>query len=432
MADPKGLVYSGSDNTGYAAVLDNSTFDPNVFMGRMAAMREAQQQRKYNEALAKDKERKAAMAKLVGTPSSEKFLPKYQQFFDEAETRLAGAGDGDLFDISTPVGKEFAKMQTELRAMEGADKAYMTTRAKFMEYVKQNMDDLDPEEVRAYAEGLDSVDNPQAALDYMTSKPWPEPALTIEDMVLDLKVPRNVTENMVKWNQSRKTNEPWLEEDYKKLYKNVAMLDPKNKRNYDYGVRHGWWTNTDEMYDKLGGVAYAFGQGNKESTLEGAPNAGRGGGLLISNGAATEKDWTVVPVMDANGNWTYAAIDYKGGFDDKTPVLELTDNTGELFKASAPSIKNNFNGTYTAEFVVDVEEERPAANPRDKPIKVTVRTPKTTTFRRGDTMHASLVAAMGGVDPIANADEVTKQGGAMKPDKPTSKSKFQGVPQGGF
>jgi len=188
-ADPRGLVATGQDNSGYAAILDRPRFDPVAFMSGITQRKAQQVILDRKEGMEKAAARRKALSGLIPTNPSQKFLPEYSQRIDQATKLLAEieAQGGQV--ENTP---EFMKIQADLNALETEDKAYQAlVKAKMADFAK-NIDKYDPEEIMAWKQGLDEQKTIGEAFAYVND-PAKSPQTAFRPLdIIPTKLPQGI------------------------------------------------------------------------------------------------------------------------------------------------------------------------------------------------------------------------------------------------
>lgn len=290
-ATPLGVTQQA--NTGYAAVLDQSSFDPIRFLENMNRDMEAKETAKAKQQL----ERKAKWNNYKLPDVTELNYVNQEEIskaIDEI-TNIAAQAAADGLDPDSP---EFLKTinpynQKIAKAKQEGDKLY-----QFAEDLWANQAEYDPEEVEKWYEGLKAQPSMAAMIEYKNKTPLPQKPFDIQDAIIKLMpaedfkevmIGDGVTKGITKLNRDKVKK--FVEGQFKKF-----NLDPTTQddmvRTYKAGEDKGYWKNADEFLDYMTDEVMAQGvnkeeyQGYNSSSFEGS---GAGGG-----------DFNIKPIYDNN------------------------------------------------------------------------------------------------------------------------------------
>ena len=287
------LGLTQQSNTGYAAVLDNSSFDPIRFLENMNRDMEAKETAKAKQQL----ERKAKWNNYKLPDISELNWANQEEISKAIDdiTNIAAEAAANGLDPDSP---EFLKTinpytQKIAKAKKEGDDLYT-----FAENLLNSQADYDPEEVTKWYEGLKAQPNMAAMIEYKNKTPLPQKPFDIQDAIIKLMpaedfkevmIGDGVTKGITKLNRDKVKK--FVDGQFKKFYLDPTTADDMT-RTYEEGRKKGYWENADGFLEYMTNEVMAQGidkeeiQGYGQTSFEGS---GAGGG-----------DYSIKPIYDAN------------------------------------------------------------------------------------------------------------------------------------
>jgi hypothetical protein len=380
-APASGLVATGRDNSGYAAILDQPRFDPVEFMALVSREKQAQALADKKNQIEKDTARAKAFASIVPKPEGTQYLPYFQEFNDKATQVLSdiAAQGGDVEN-----SPEYRKLLTEKNALETATKGEQVLLKSVLDDFTKNRDVYEPEEIQAWWDGYTKSTNPMEGIKYIREAPRPKAPLRFLDIVPE-KLP-----------------EPYMNVKDIGLFVDGVLYsapDEKVREVYNQGVADGKWTDMEGMkqayvdFYTAQKKEYQARQSAKPSTSTWTFSGGTGkiGPVTIqaTDTTGSGKEWNTV-TMNSTAAENQREVTLQDGEDfingkvagfRKDPsgkryfILDVKDEKGVVRKTEVPYDVNdpNYLEVQTAYGVTDLED---AANKAFESLARTQKKPE--------------------------------------------------------
>lgn len=280
-------------NTGYAAVLDNSSFDPTRFLENMNRDMEAKETAKAKQQL----ERKAKWNNYKLPDINELNWANQEEISKAIDdiTNIAAEAAANGLDPDSP---EFLKTinpynQKIAKAKKEGDDLY-----KFAEELWANQAEYDPEEVAKWYDGLKAQPTLAAKIEYKNKTPLPQKPFSIQDAIVklmpaedfkDVMIGDGVTKGITKLNRDKVKT--FVEGQFRKFTLDPTTADDMT-RTYEGGLKNGYWKDADSFLEAMTDEVMAKGvekidiQGYGQTSFEGDK---AGGGV-----------YTFAPIYDEN------------------------------------------------------------------------------------------------------------------------------------
>lgn len=269
------------DNTGYAAVLDNSTFDPITFISNYGATVKAEKQAKAKAELEraakwKNYDYKSFDPKDIYWSNEEELKTTIDELSNIVATAAAGGKDPDSPEFQRTLSPSLQR----LTSLQLAGKGINEYVGKLQEKVASDPAKYDPEEYKKWFEGLKAQPNVRAREEYIQkNQPFTEKFDFLE--VLPELLPEASTFLNADGSGVEKLNR-----DDTRAVIEANVTNPNNKakmaRVLEEGIAAGHYKDSEGMIDYFTDLGIKLG-GKKEIK-------GGGGGMNISfggNGAST-------------------------------------------------------------------------------------------------------------------------------------------------
>jgi len=259
------LGVTQQSNTGYAAVLDNSSFDPIRFLENMNRDMEAKETAKAKQQLerkAKWNNYKLPDINELNWANQEDLTKAIDDITNVAAEASANGIDPDSIEFQkavTPYMQQIAKAKKE------GDDLY-----KFAEGLFNSQAEYDPEEVAKWYEGLKAQPNLAARIEYKNNTPLPQKPFDIQDAIIKLMpaedfkevmIGDGVTKGITKLNRDKVKK--FVDGQFKKFYLDPTTADDMT-RTYTEGEKKGYWKNADGFLEYMTDEVMAQGVDKEE------------------------------------------------------------------------------------------------------------------------------------------------------------------------
>lgn len=273
-ATPLGVTQKA--NTGYAAVLDQSSFDPIKFLENMNTEMEAKETAKAKQQL----ERKAKWNNYK-LPDINELNWANQEDLTKAIEEISNVAAEAAASGIDPDGIEYQKaimpyMQRIAKAKKEGDDLY-----KFSEDLFNSQGEYDPEDVKKWYEGLKAQPNLAARIEYKDNNPLPQKPFDIQNAIVKLMPAADVKDKMLGGGvigQTGKLNRDkvrtFVDGQFKKFTLDPTTADDMT-RTYEAGLKAGYWKDADGFLEHMTDEVMA--KGNETYNITGYSSSSFGG-----------------------------------------------------------------------------------------------------------------------------------------------------------
>lgn len=273
-ATPLGVTQQA--NTGYAAVLDQSSFDPIKFLENMNTEMQAKETAKAKQQLerkAKWNNYKLPDINELNWANQEDLTKAVEEISNVAAEAAASGLDPDSIEYQKAI---MPYMQRIAKAKKEGDDLY-----KFAEGLFNSQGEYDPEDVTKWYEGLKAQPDLAARIKYKDNNPLPQKPFDIQDAIIKLMpaedfkevmIGGGVTKGVTKLNRNKVKE--YVEGQFKKFTLDPTTADDMT-RTYTEGEKKGYWKNSDEFIEYMTNEVMLKGKSREE--IQGYSSSSFGG-----------------------------------------------------------------------------------------------------------------------------------------------------------